>query len=808
MLRLSLRLTLHSGREALVRLLITAAAVAVGVALLLGVLGELHAFESNAYKACWSSTQGASVPATLPAHGELWNNSVDFYQGQTISRLDVAALGPGAPVPPGTSRLPAPGTYYASPALAALLKTVPADQLGDRFPGRLAGTIGQAALTGSNQLVIYIGYTPAALNSIDGTLWVTSIYTGAGQQVFSAYFKDAFYVGMLAVLLPMLVLISTATRLAADRREERFAALRLVGGTPADIRLIATVEAVASSFAGAVLGIVIFLLARPLLASSAFFGTPYFESDVTPTLGGYLAILVLVPAAAALAALISLRRVQISPLGVSRRAKPKPPTAWRLVTLVIGLGLYVYGLSTTTYKNIGITTYPGILITMIGLVIAGPWLTAQAAKVFGRTARGSSGLLASRRLSDNPRGAFRSVTGLVLAVFLGTMIGTLVPAIDAIQQTPGTGALSNILVGQVGLSAPTGQRLISGIGAIPGATVYPLYQLPTPAGEKTVISPPGGPGGGPGASGAGASGTEAPGTGASGTGAPGTGASRGAGATGGGKANGGRQAAQAPSSGGQAGESPKLYFSNDVAISCADLRAIGALGQCAAGLTAVRTTDDSLFDDNPIYDTQAIANSHDPGYTGNLTRLPLQTVLVKVSNATALERVRTYLAVHAPPQTGGGIGASPTPPRTFGETLQIRTARAAMAANLAYAMVALTLVVAGCSLAVAVGGGLVDRKRPFTLLRVSGTQAVVLSRVVLLEAAVPLLAATILAAAIAYGTSVLAVVRLAPAGTAIPQLGHDYYTIMGVGLLIAFGVIAATLPLLRRMTAPATIRFE
>jgi len=792
MFQLSLRLTLHSGREALVRLLITATAVAVGVALLLCVLGELHAFESNAYKACWSCTQGANVPATLPAHGELWNNSVDFYQGQTLRRLDVAPLGPGAPVPPGVSRLPAPGTYYASPALAALLAAVPADELGDRFPGKLAGTIGQAALTGSNQLVVYIGYTQAALNRVDGTLWVTSIYAGAGQQVFSAFFKDAFYIGMLAVLLPMLVLISTATRLAADRREERFAALRLVGGTPADIRLIATVEAVASSFAGAVLGTVIFLLARPLLASSAFFGTSYFESDVTPTSGGYLAILVLVPVAAALAALISLRRVQISPLGVSRRAKPKPPTAWRLVTLAAGLGLYFYGLSTTTTKHIGVATYPGILITMIGLVIAGPWLTAQAARLFGRTARGSSGLLASRRLADNPRGAFRSVTGLVLAVFLGTMVGTLVPAINAIQQTPGAGALSNVLVGQAGLSASAGQQLIGGISAIPGATVYPLYELAAPAGQETVISPPGGPGGGPGAAGGGAAGSGAAGSGAAG----------------GGKANGGGAAAQAPASGGPAAQSPKVYFSNDVAVSCADLRAIGALGECAAGLTAVRTTDDSLFGDNPVYDTKPFASATDPGYTGNLTQLPLQTVLVKVNNATTLERVRTYLAVHAPPQTGGGIGASPTPPRTFGETLQIRTARAALAANLAYAIVALTLVVAGCSLAVAVGGGLVDRKRPFTLLRVSGTQAGVLSRVVLIEAAVPLLAATILAAAISYGASVLAVVRLAPAGTAIPQLGHDYYTIMGAGLVIAFGVITATLPLLRRMTAPGTIRFE
>jgi len=31
---------------------------------------------------------------------------------------------------------------------------------------------------------------------------------------------------------------------------------------------------------------------------------------------------------------------------------------------------------------------------------------------------------------------------------------------------------------------------------------------------------------------------------------------------------------------------------------------------------------------------------------------------------------------------------------------------------------------------------------------------------------------------------------------------------MGIGLVVAFGVIMLTLPLLRRMTAPSTARFE
>jgi FtsX-like permease family len=416
---------------------------------------------------------------------------------------------------------------------------------------------------------------------------------------------------------------------------------------------------------------------------------------------------------------------------------------------------------------------------MIGLVIAGPWLTAQAARLFGLAASGSSTVLAARRLADNPKGAFRAVSGLTLAVFLGTMVGLMVPAANETEVTPSAGRLSNILIGQVGLSAAAGQKLIGGISTIPGAAVYPLYNL-----APTVSNGPVEQQAGSNPNGQGQAGPK-----------PSRGPSRNT--PGGPQGNGSGNV-----------QNPKVYDSGLVAVSCASMRAIGALGQCAPGVRAVQVTDDSLFDDNPIYDTKPIVSVGSRPYSGQLTTLPLQTVLVKVNSPETLERVRTYLAVNAPPHVGGGYGSSPTPPRTFGETLQIRTARAATFEKILYAAVALTLIVAGCSLAVSVGGGLVDRKRPFTLLRVSGTPVSVLSRVVLFEAAVPLAAATLVAAAIAYVTSIMAFLRLAPAGTAVPQLGQDYFTIMGIGLAAAFGVITVTLPLLRRMTAPSAIRFE
>ena len=145
---------------------------------------------------------------------------------------------------------------------------------------------------------------------------------------------------------------------------------------------------------------------------------------------------------------------------------------------------------------------------MVGLVIAGPWFTWATARLFGSMSRGAAPLLASRRLADNPKAAFRSVTGLVLAVFLGTIVGTLVPAVNATEASPTSTALSNVLLDQVGMSGPAGARLIAGLSAIGGANVYPFYAPGSPDAGT------GGPGGGPsGQAGKGGSGGSAGGNG-------------------------------------------------------------------------------------------------------------------------------------------------------------------------------------------------------------------------------------------------------------------------------------------------------
>ncbi|HWG23591.1 FtsX-like permease family protein [Actinospica sp.] len=785
MYRLGLRLTLRSGKEALTRLLVTMAAVAAGVTILLAVLADFHAFQYTNNQPRWQSTLGAAVTTgssytyktTGPeARSELWNYSETIFRGQTIDQLDVAALGPNAPLPPGISSLPGAGQYYASPALAALIASTPGDQLGDRFPGVREGTIGDKALTGPDALVVYVGYSPSQLAVRPATIQVSTISSGAQTSVWTNYFRYAFAVGAVAFVLPILILIGMATRLAATRREERYAALRLVGATNRQIAVISSVDASVSALAGTLLGMLLFVLLRPLLADMVLFGTKYFSYAVTPTALGYLALLVCVPLASAVASLISLRRVRISPLGVTRRQTPPRPSVVRVIPLLLGVALFVYGVAATTRQQLGVGVYPGLLLTLIGLVVAGPWLTATAARLLARRTGSAPSLLAARRLADTPKAAFRAVSGLILAVFLGSMLAGLMPTVNETTATPTATALSNVLLdtfyyspvcgndvnctggspnknantpsGLLGLTPATGAAIVQQLQAFHGVAVVPYYSLPSDA--QIPVGPPhsGGSALKPGAS------------------------------------------------------VPPPQDSYDSALSCAALAQLPAFGTCAPGRTTIEADTSNLTSDNPKDSAQPIAVPALPAATQDLSTLYLRGVLVRVDDPTTLELVRTFLVTHTP------LSQSGMAPRTFGESVQARAQVSNIVQRMMNIAVVLTLLVAGCSLAVAAGGSLVERKRPFTLLRLTGTPVRTLYKVVLLEALLPLAAATVLAIAAGYGLAVVAATKVAPAGTPIPGPGSSYYLTMALGLLAALVLISGTLPFLSRLTRSDNARFE
>jgi hypothetical protein len=769
MVRLGLHLSLRSGREALIRLLVTALAVTIGVTVLLGVFADYHAFQVTSRRPAWEKTQPAAgnAPASREA---LWNYSENIYKGRFIEQLDVAPLGPGAPVVPGIPRLPESGQYYASPALSALLRTVPSDELGGRFPGTQVGTIGDKALSGPDELAIIVGYTPTALAALPNTIRVDRIATGADLQGTTNIYRLAFGLGAIAVLFPLLILINTATRLAAARREERYAALRLVGATPRQVGVIATVDAVVGAAIGALAGAGLFVLLRPALADVSFSGVRFFSSSVTPTLWGYAVMLVGVPAAAAVASLLSLRRVQISPLGVSRKVTPKPPTVARVIPLLVGIPLFVVPVLRNAQKPSLGPVFIGLFLIMVGLVTGGSWLTMQAARLLPKISRGPSSLLAARRLSDSPKLAFRTASGLVLAVFVGTMFACLVPALHAAGTKGSIAELTGVLrvpytggptKTGFGLPAQAGATLLRDLGNYRGTTVIPIFVSPQ-AQAVANAGPPAGKGGAP------------------------------------------------------IGPPPD----NPSVIGCTSLAQLPVLGTCPPGVTAVETNvDNLLFTDNPILFNKglpAVTTSSQPE-SSSLSGLSIGALLIKTPDTGTLERVRTFLTTFNASVAGLGgdlrswqMGS--LEPQTFGEVAKIRNNDDNNVLRVVLAGVALTLIVAGCSLAVTIGGSLVDRKRPFTLLRVSGTPLSTLYRVVLLESALPLVLASLVAAAtgVAIAEPVIKAIltSIHGAGSISAYPPAAYYATIGAGLAASLAVIAAAMPLLGRITAPDSMRFE
>jgi hypothetical protein len=779
MLRLGLWLSLRGGTETRIRLALIAAAVAVGVVVLLTVMAGLHAFQATNDRPCWECTQGKALTGhdtSDDAGAELWSYSRDSFKGKPIKRLDVAALGPHAPVVPGIPRLPRAGQYYASPALAKLLAATPRDQLGARFPGSQAGVIGRAALAGPEELTIIVGRTPSQLAAGAATVRVDSIEGEPALNSVRNFYRYGFGLAAIALLFPVLVLIGLAMRLAAARREERFAALRLVGATPRQTSVIASVDALAGTVLGTLAGVGGFLLLRPMLADVSITGSRYFPDLVTPTATGYAAVLVGVPVAAAAAALWSLRRVRVSPLGASRRATPPAPRAWRVLPLLVGLALFTGPLVAGSGRRGG-TSLPLVLLSlaliMVGLIVGGSWLTMQAARLVATLTRGASGLLAARRLADNPKASFRSVSGLVLAVFIGTAIAGIVPAVNASQRKPGGGTLSSVLrasftqvsfcegnctgptptnlTSALGLPSRSGADLVDRLRSYPGVTVLPVYARTArpgrPAGPTSNEGPPGGQG------------------------------------------------------------VPPLP---QHVVDCASLPPFPALGRCAPGVRAVQVdfdvpafrlllgTPDTLAVEREL----PIINQRDTtAFPGDPTRLHLGGVLINTPDPATLERARTLLSAYS------GQSGTFNAPQTFGEIAETNAALYNQIQQVTLVVVALTLLVAGCSLAVAVVGGLVKRKRPFTLLRLTGAPTPALYRVVLLESVPPLLLAAVVAAGAGLAVAAPVVDQLTSNGTvALP--GQGYFLIVGAGLTAALTLILTGLPLLRRITEPNTARFE
>ena len=79
----------------------------------------------------------------------------------------------------------------------------------------------------------------------------------------------------------------------------------------------------------------------------------------------------------------------------------------------------------------------GFVLLVVGLVLAGPWFTTAGAQLMARRASRPCPLIAGRRLLDNPKAAFRFVSGLVIALFVTSAV---IGALSSITTASNTGA--------------------------------------------------------------------------------------------------------------------------------------------------------------------------------------------------------------------------------------------------------------------------------------------------------------------------------------------------------------------------------
>jgi FtsX-like permease family len=690
--RLGLRLAVAGGRESLLPLALTASGVAVGVLLLLLSLTGQSAAQGRAERAGWRSAD-PDTPATAP-DGALFLAVTDYHDGTAMTRAYVAALGPRPPVPPGLERLPGPGEIAVSPAMRRLLGSTPDDQLDDRYRGRVTATIGDAGLAHPDDLVALIGRTPDQLREVSSP----SLYVVRGfGSLPSGY---AYYLGLRALLLvgavlllvPVVVFIVMATRVAAAQREQRLAAIRLAGATRLQAAVVAAVATALAAVAGSVLGWAGYEVGRRVLAATVTFqGARFFADDVVVAPWVLLLVLVGVPVLATLTAAAALRRVQVGPLAISRGARRPPPSAWRALPLAVGVGGQLAAASLrgvvdrTTLDNVAPLF---VVITLVGFVAIGPWLCMLTARGMARVSRRVPGLIAARRIAGDPRATFRAISGVVVAVFVVTYSASLVDRSE-------------------GRSSGAGGELRPGVvevvtGGVQDAQVAPLLSEGAVATRFET---------------------------------------------------------------GPAGE---------LVESCAELARVLTIPCSTSGVSR---------------GVRARGGIADGG-------LPIWSVYVPTDGTAAAEnRVRTRAANLVPNALI----------HTWRDRVDVDARFLGSAGQLLRVGWHFVLVVAACSLTVGMLAGLVERRRPFALLRASGLRLGELRQVVFLETA----AAMLVTAAVGVGLGMAASYALAVFDeTAWTWPDAGVFAMVGVGVLAALVLSTLALPLLDAATRHDAVRYE
>lgn len=422
--------------------------IALGVALFLVLIGAFFGMDQRGERGNWADINSSAVvedPEDFPLSSQpedlvAFAQQLEYFKDVQI-RVIVLAPGVNANfLPPGIPAYPAPGTFYASPALAELIQQYPSEQLGDRF-GTLNGEITEAGLTGPSSLLAVVGADYQTLNDY-GTLQFSAGFTGT--RVGSDSYQLITILGAIALLIPVLLLVSIVTGLGGKQRQERYATLRLIGAKRGGIANIAALETAIASLAGSLLGIGLYFAVLPLAARVEVTEGTFFVSDLLVDPSVLLGTLVLTVTLTAATAWLRTWFADLGPLGASREKPERKPTIWSLIPLILGLILFASALFNVTGESFLL----GFVLLMVGPIVGGAYLTRLLSRSLARTTQSGSGVIAYNRIVQHPRASFRAVSGLTVALFAVTVFTVGLTAVfeDDYQPTEGSVPVNSLLI--------------------------------------------------------------------------------------------------------------------------------------------------------------------------------------------------------------------------------------------------------------------------------------------------------------------------------------------------------------------------
>ena len=374
----------------------------------------------------------AVTAARMPVVGDEDGLRVQVSQGRFADRsiqvVDVWAADPARFAAPGVTHMPRAGELVVSPAFGEL-RDREGSTLADRYRGDVVGIVGPAGLLGPRELVVWVGRDSHELSP---ELRVSGFGTEAADVLrVPSDLRVAVPVLVVVFLLPVVILFATAAAIGAERRERRLAALRLLGLSRTSARALVVLESVIPVLPGVLAAALVLRPAARWAAPSLPFDGGVWPGMIDVSGPALLAAAATVLGVATVVVLSALRRLDVGPLAVLRRASRAGVSRARAWPLAVGLALLagsVVAMGAQDDVQVAAWLFVAALAgVLVGVPVATPLVVRWCALVTGRLAGSWVSELASARVARRPERYARVVAGSAVVVLVSGLLLSLLP---------------------------------------------------------------------------------------------------------------------------------------------------------------------------------------------------------------------------------------------------------------------------------------------------------------------------------------------------------------------------------------------